>query len=380
MYRLSSIVFCFFLLIQASFGQSPHGKNFSINCVQCHSPENWEFAYSNASFSHDSTLFPLTGQHVLTDCRLCHKSLVFKDAKADCNSCHQDVHQQTVGTDCARCHTTANWTIEAVTQMHEKTSFPLMGVHTGLDCKACHTSESDVRYSPTGVYCIDCHRDDYKSTEQPNHSRLHFSEDCASCHSLTGTEWNTEKVDHSFFPLEKGHNLENCIACHSNGTYAGLTAQCYSCHAQDYNLSIKPNHKTSNFSQECTICHTIDPGWAPVQYKEHDASYFPIYSGKHQGIWTSCTECHTNEEDYRTFSCTVCHKNPETDDFHLQIPGYQYKDNACLGCHPMGDGETAFNHNDTQFPLTGAHTTTDCAACHLSGYKGTPTACKFILA
>jgi len=107
----------------------------------------------------------------------------------------------------------------------------------------------------------------------------------------------------------------------------------------------------------------------------HDAEFFPIYSGAHQNVWVSCTECHINENNFQEFSCIVCHKNPDTDDIHQQLQGYRYNDNACLGCHPAGDGETAFNHDATRFPLTGAHVMTDCISCHQNGYQGTPMEC-----
>ncbi|HRD54364.1 MAG TPA: hypothetical protein PKY96_17120, partial [Flavobacteriales bacterium] len=35
-----------------------------------------------------------------------------------------------------------------------------------------------------------------------------------------------------------------------------------------------------------------------------------------------------------------------------------------------------FNHNNTDFPLHGAHSTAACIQCHANGYAGTPTACS----
>ena len=35
----------------------------------------------------------------------------------------------------------------------------------------------------------------------------------------------------------------------------------------------------------------------------------------------------------------------------------------------------AFNHDDTKFPLSGAHRTVQCISCHSNGYTGTSTAC-----
>ena len=45
-------------------------------------------------------------------------------------------------------------------------------------------------------------------------------------------------------------------------------------------------------------------------------------------------------------------------------------------CHTTTDwlGAT-FDHQTTGFQLTGAHSSLDCASCHSTGYKGTPTDC-----
>jgi hypothetical protein len=103
--------------------------------------------------------------------------------------------------------------------------------------------------------------------------------------------------------------------------------------------------------------------------------YFPIYSGAHRGEWIACKDCHGNSSDYSEFSCITCHTNPETDDAHDEVTGYSYSNTACLACHPTGSSDGAFDHNQTNFPLTGVHTTLDCISCHFAGYTGTPTDC-----
>jgi len=60
---------------------------------------------------------------------------------------------------------------------------------------------------------------------------------------------------------------------------------------------------------------------------------------------------------------------------HNGVSGYQYTSEACFSCHPTGNGDGAFNHATSGFPLTGAHTTTNCTDCHTNGYQNTPNLC-----
>ena len=44
-------------------------------------------------------------------------------------------------------------------------------------------------------------------------------------------------------------------------------------------------------------------------------------------------------------------------------------------CHPTGDSDSAFDHDNTNFPLTGEHIGVACLDCHSDGFEGTSTAC-----
>ena len=110
---------------------------------------------------------------------------------------------------------------------------------------------------------------------------------------------------------------------------------CFACHQPDFEAATQPNHVGAGFSNDCTVCHTTDPDWMPAQYLAHDAEYFPIYSGAHEGEWSACVDCHNDPGNFAVFTCTGCHTNPETDDAHDMVGGYVYEDNACLACHPM---------------------------------------------
>ena len=372
-----------------------------MNCASCHTSAGWEISASywqslkpgepvfskttgavnpdiDARFHHNHTEFELKGRHATVDCRSCHETLVFSEAKTkdDCASCHTDIHQQTTGNDCARCHTPNNWLVDNIQELHHDNGFPLTGVHRAVSCEECHQSASTLQFNRLGNDCISCHRSDFEAAASPNHVSAGYSTNCQECHNVFTPGWGTDKVDHSFFPLTKGHEVADCAKCHVGGDFMNTPNTCVACHQADYNTTQNPNHQSAGISTDCAQCHTTDLGWMPASYPDHDALHFPIYSGKHNGQWSNCADCHNNPSDYSQYTCTNCHTNPETNNSHNGISGYTYENSACLACHPTGDATGAFDHNTTDFPLTGAHVTTACVECHSAGYVGTPTQCS----
>lgn len=319
----------------------PHGEGFKISCSKCHSSKGWQLDKEIYSFDHNTTKLPLKGQHTVVDCRKCHTTLVFSAAKSNCIDCHKDVHQTSVGFDCSRCHTPASWLVNNITEIHQRSRFPLLGAHRTADCIACHKSESLARFDVLGVNCIDCHSTEYQSTTNPNHISAGFSQDCSTCHLVNSFEWTGAGFNHNFFPLTLGHASVNCVDCHIGGNYTNTSKECYSCHQADYNNATNPNHKTLAFSTICTLCHNTNPGWAPASYTQHDSQSFPIYTGRHRGTWTTCTQCHPNASNYADFTCLSCHEHNKTsmDNKHQGESGYSYTSPACLNCHPTGNGD-----------------------------------------
>jgi cytochrome c1 len=373
MYRLSSIIIgCLFLM--QLFGQNPHGEQLKMDCAVCHSPGGWTELLDPMAFDHDTTDFSLDGSHRYLDCAACHSSLVFSEASTQCIDCHLDVHAQTVGDDCMRCHDTQDWLVDHIPELHEENGFPLIAAHTGLACASCHVSETNLRFERLGNDCINCHQQDFMSTTSPDHMASGFSQDCLECHDPLGFSWNTDIIDHSFFPLVLGHEPPGCTDCHLSNDLSDISPDCVSCHEVDFLDTQEPDHQAAGFGTDCAACHTLDPGWTPATF-DHDAEHFPIYSGSHNGVWMECMECHPSPDDYSIFTCVSCHTDPETSDEHNGISGYLYEDNACLVCHPNGLAEEGFDHNTTDFPLMGGHIGVDCIQCHADGYEGTPTDC-----
>jgi len=337
MKKLFIFVLWILIGIQTSNTQSPHGSGLTYDCALCHSSDSWTFNSKTYTFNHDSTSFPLTGQHTELDCRSCHTSLSFKDIATNCISCHADIHQQTLGNDCARCHTPLSWVVENITEMHEQTSFPLMGAHATVDCNACHQSETNVRFSPIHPECISCHKQDYDMAKNPDHKSIGFSTDCSVCHKQTSMDWLGVGIVHSFFPLEQGHQISDCSQCHKTTNYNDISPECINCHQIDYTNAKNPDH--SLFPTQCNLCHTLAVGWMPATFTNHD-SRFPIYSGNHKNEWDQCIECHINPGDFSTFSCVKCHEHNNAGELakeHDEVNNYQFESNACYACHPKGN-------------------------------------------
>src|SRR6202022_4400576 len=60
-------------------------------CQNCHDTSSW----TNATFDHSKTGFPLTGAHVTTPCSQCHINGNYNLTDATCVSCHLQNYQAT---------------------------------------------------------------------------------------------------------------------------------------------------------------------------------------------------------------------------------------------------------------------------------------------
>lgn len=310
MIRKISILTILIFSISALFAESPkspHGPKMKIDCTTCHKTDGWN-QIKEKGFNHNKTKFPLVGQHKTVDCKQCHTTLKFEEAKTDCASCHKDIHEGTVGKDCARCHTSNSWIVSNIRQIHQRQGFVLLGAHAVVDCNRCHTSASLQRFDNIRSDCFSCHQSEYESTSKPKHKELGFGTDCARCHSMAGRDWtsNGKGFDHGFFPLTGGHNI-SCESCHWDNfsKEENLSTQCTSCHSPGPANTKYPAHTTKYKNYECNACHNTSSWAGGVSFKQHD-SWGKIYSGKHKGKWSSCNDCHNNDAAY-VANCRKCH-------------------------------------------------------------------------
>jgi len=143
-------------------------------CESCHNEKDWKVA----RFDHGLTRFPLLGKHFRVECKKCHLTPTFKDAKIECIACHkkEDKHKLKLGPKCGDCHNANNW--KSWSFDHDKrTHFKLDGAHKGLDCHACHKRPSERKISLPGS-CASCHADE----------DIHeggFGNQCQRCHETS---------------------------------------------------------------------------------------------------------------------------------------------------------------------------------------------------
>jgi hypothetical protein len=364
----------------ASCHQDVHQGEFGTTCDQCHNARAFNDRTAMAQ-SHALTLFPLDGAHRDVDCRSCHASsgggaMAFKGAPIQCVGCHQADYARTTTpphkasgfpTDCTTCHTNLMW--QGSSFDHNTTQFPLTGGHQAAACQDCHKNGV---YKGLATTCVSCHQTDFDKTTNPNHPSASFPTDCTTCH--TTVTWQGATFDHNTtqFPLTGGHQAAACQDCHKNGVYKGLATTCVSCHQTDYNNTTTPNHQSAGFPTDCVTCHTTVT-WQGAAF-DHNSTQFPL-TGAHQA--TACQDCHKNGV-YKGLAttCVSCH---QTDYNNTTNPNHQSAGfpTDCTTCHTTVTWQGAqFDHNTTQFPLTGAHQATACQDCHKNGvYKGLATTC-----
>ncbi|MCB2229667.1 hypothetical protein KQH82_03055 [bacterium] len=356
------------VLASGIVGQDMPHEVMTLDCENCHTTET----FTDVAFDHAKvTGFVLSGRHGGLDCRSCHSLKDFSKVGTDCGSCHKDVHEAKLGTDCARCHSPEGWQVFDMFQVHLDTDAPIMGRHVTLDCESCHTGFPRGDLSHTDARCVACHQSDYLETTSPSHVVAGFSTDCEMCHQMN-TFRPAMLPDHDiFFPIYSGEHdgtWSTCGTCHPNdNNFADFT--CLVCHEHRQSEMDETHAGFDGYaynSDDCYLCH---PRGVAEDFGEHDALYFPVFSGSHQGEWESCSACHNVPLNRSVFDCLSCHEHAqvEMDGKHGDMSGYAYESTACYECHPTGVKGEFTAHDAEFFPIfSGAHSGEwdDCATCH----------------
>jgi hypothetical protein len=292
------------------------------NCETCHTTNSFTQLKNSSGFNHNSTSYPLIGQHVSVECKKCHTKSYTQPIKHErCDDCHTDYHKsefvtQNQNPDCKQCHaieqpfTNNIYTIET----HNSLVFALTGSHMASPCYSCHKTNERWSFKNIGSRCSDCHKNSHNMAMSAN---FLTPETCKNCHN---TEvWNGITFDHNKtnWSLKGKHAEATCRKCHfilSEDSmqivqqFEKLGFQCATCHK-----SIHGNEFQNAETASCTQCHSDERPWNQVTYN-HSKTKF-VLDGAHEKV--SCTKCHKYEPvalnskklqfKMESYKCIDCH-------------------------------------------------------------------------
>ena len=257
---------------------------------------------------------------------------------------------------------------------HSLTGFQLKGKHGSLTCRQCHAPKyigaiaagEKEKIDPSHTFlglrsgCTACHRDEHRGQ---------FNDNCTKCHDQSA--WKPASgFDHAAarFALTGKHQGVVCAKCHPLMTdhpfpddpdyrkFVGVPfAQCSDCHADSHKGKLGPN---------CSSCHTAE-GWREVNTVnfDHNKTRYPL-AGKH--LTVACGKCHREgqpKEGLKFAACLDCHT-----DYHHGDFAKRPSKGACEECHTVSGYSparfTMAQHEQTTYPLRGAHQAVPCLACH----------------
>jgi hypothetical protein len=259
---------------------------------------------------------------------------------------------------------------------------PLAKAHAHLEginnCTKCHSIGNAV----TNKNCLACHKEIQTLISQKRGYHVSpnvKSKQCVDCHNdhhglkFEMTRFDQKKFNHkeAGYVLKEAHATLDCKDCHQpskignaqikkrENTFLGLEQSCISCHKDEHQGTLSKN---------CASCHNENK-FKPATGFNHDKARFKL-KGAHTK--EACINCHKitikNGEKFQEFkglkfsTCTSCHKDVHDGKFG----------NNCLKCHTEESFKNPnitgfFDHNQTNYPLSGMHTKVDCKSCHKAG-------------
>ncbi len=180
-------------------------------------------------------------------------------------------------------------------------------------------------------------------------------------------------------PLTEDHaEFESqCESCHASFNRGAQQDLCLSCHeeiAADLAAQIGYHGRFPGADAACVTCHTEHEGreadivGIDIAAFDHQFTDYPLRGGHTE---VECESCHIEPAQFGAApsDCVSCH---EDSDPHMGRLGAE-----CETCHNENDWtEIDFDHETTEFPLSGAHVETGCETCHAEEtYADTPMAC-----
>jgi hypothetical protein len=347
-----------------------------LTCASCHNLPNFVPVREDMEFDHGEVAgFPLLGAHARAGCRGCHLDLRFTEMDIipeDCSSCHADLHQSRFVDPCVVCHQPTSFRDVSGLDIHNRTTFPLVGAHQQITCEACHTTdESGGAFAAQDTECIACHLEDYETAANVDHVANDFPGECTGCHSVLAFADGPPfpHLGSGSFALSGPHTTLRCESCHTvpglNVRYpAGDPQECIACHQTDYDAQ----HGGSNFPTSCLTCHSGEAWENPIV--DHTAVTGFELRPPHDGL--DCSACHEGTAFTLRFpvpassaDCGACHQAAD----HVTLSGGfelvgVHAGAECTACHESGTMELKFSVPDSP---------DDCVTCHLADFEAAHT-------
>lgn len=153
-----------------------HNGQEGKKCEDCHSEKSWK---DDVRFDHNKSHFPLLGSHAKVECKKCHDTAEFKNAKSDCYSCHkkEDKHELRLGKKCDSCHNARDWKTWDFDH-DRRTKYRIDGAHKKAECTDCHKRPMAGDKVLTPTTCAGCHE-----TEDVHEGG--FGKRCERCHTTS---------------------------------------------------------------------------------------------------------------------------------------------------------------------------------------------------
>jgi hypothetical protein len=388
----------------ASCHEDVHEGSYGQDCASCHGQQH---PFSDVAEFEHTAAFELFGSHGKAACVECHqngsdhsiaKLLAVESSRSDlprertCRACHLSPHNDVflvaaakrlnldTERSCQHCHDAVHQsfvgsgaTMNPV--LHTLTGFPLDHPHDAVACSGCHKGFGERKGAASEFAkcypgrraddCQVCHGDPHRGQFAGSPWR---AADCLSCHEkhrFRPALFGLVQHDRTQFPLIGAHRKVRCDRCHKprdlqSGEVASRGAKGVgSLFGDSYELDLGTRLRTKK---------TPDP------FSGVEAAPFTLFSG-------TPTECR------------ACHTDPHQGQFSIG----KFTSGNCSTCHNQNTFVPAMftleQHNQTRFPLTGAHQAVNCNACHVESinqnqkyaatsmvasrvFQGTPTSCS----
>jgi hypothetical protein len=292
--------------------EDKHEGAFGQDCLECHTENSFKVTLGPDGFNHNTTRYPLVGEHQQVDCAVCHTQkgqFQLITSFDECSDCHTDYHEGAFNNSeqnpsCEQCHSSKGFLPSLFgLQEHSDTRFPLDGSHLAQPCIFCHEQDDKPIYHWISLECETCH--DSAHGDQFS-EYLVYGNGCEACHQTS--DWSDLRFDHqeTEMPLINKHGEISCESCHkaTDGViqYEYLDSSCQSCHEDVHVAQFEGN--------DCEVCHETS-SWNISVFDHTNQSQF-LLDGQHADL--ACGQCHKFEPAISTIrfkpvahECQDCH-------------------------------------------------------------------------